>query len=309
MATSNLATPAQPQSTSSQGGTTQHGELSPLEKVVYIVKGSIGRNLDPAAVISVALQEGGFHGAIGDSGTSFGPFQLHINGALPQAVAAQGAGYAQYWANSPAGIDYALSQIQKVAGGKSGGDAVARIVYSFERPHDPGSEAAAAANVYPRVKQWLGSNNLSAIAGGGSNTPGAIGTTINTPAGNVAHTVGSSISSIGDAFGWFFDNWDRVLEVFAGGVFVVIGGLMLGRQMMGHNTDLTKLLSKRQVSGGSTDSGSNGGSDRPSDFELGQMYAEEKTARAAQKASDRRAIRANRSSATRGDSMSDEVPF
>jgi hypothetical protein len=54
------------------------------------------RGLDPAAVLSIASVEGGFNGAVGDHGTSFGPFQLHKGGALPSGIKNP-----QQWANSP----------------------------------------------------------------------------------------------------------------------------------------------------------------------------------------------------------------
>src|SRR2546423_1629862 len=78
--------------------------------------------VDPAAARAVASVEGGLQrGAVGDQGTSYGPFQLHVGGALPR-----GRGAA--WANSPAGIDYALRQISRVARGKHGRAAIAAIV-------------------------------------------------------------------------------------------------------------------------------------------------------------------------------------
>ena len=61
--------------------------------------------LDPAAVMAVARGEGGLDwGAVGDQGSSYGPFQLHRGGALP-------AGKGPEFANSPAGIEYALRKM------------------------------------------------------------------------------------------------------------------------------------------------------------------------------------------------------
>jgi hypothetical protein len=40
--------------------------------------------VDPRAALAVAMGEGGLRwGAVGDNGTSYGPFQLHVGGALP----------------------------------------------------------------------------------------------------------------------------------------------------------------------------------------------------------------------------------
>src|SRR5262245_9791771 len=96
--------------------------------------------LDPRAVLAVASAEG-LGGGVGDYGTSFGPFQLHVGGALPK-------GRGRAWAESRAGIDYALRQIQGVAGGMSGQQAVANIVRRFERPADPTGEIARAMGSY-----------------------------------------------------------------------------------------------------------------------------------------------------------------
>jgi hypothetical protein len=115
--------------------------------ISYIIQGARRRGLDPNAVLAVAKQEG-LSGGIGDYGTSFGPWQLHIGGALPSAVGARGAGYAQRWAWSPAGINYALDQMAHVARGQRGRAAVTSIVSRFERPAAPGREIAGALGAY-----------------------------------------------------------------------------------------------------------------------------------------------------------------
>ena len=100
-------------------------------------------NLDPRAVAAVSLMEGGGRfGAVGDNGTSFGPWQLHEGGALP-------SGRGAAWANSPAGIRYAMQRMaQSGAAGKSGRAAISAIVSNFERPADPMSEIAGALARY-----------------------------------------------------------------------------------------------------------------------------------------------------------------
>lgn len=110
----------------------------------YIIRGSRSRGLDPAAVLAVASVEGGFYGATGDSGSSFGPFQLHEGGALPSRYTGNRTA-AKAWANSPAGIDYALNGIATVARGKTGHSAIESIVTSFERPLDVAAEIVRAA--------------------------------------------------------------------------------------------------------------------------------------------------------------------
>lgn len=96
--------------------------------------------VDPRAALAVASSEG-LSGGVGDAGTSYGPFQLHRGGALP-------AGRDRVWAESPAGIEYALRQIAGVAKGLSGPAAIEAIVRKFERPADPTGEIARASQAY-----------------------------------------------------------------------------------------------------------------------------------------------------------------
>src|SRR5499427_10888405 len=106
--------------------------------------------LDPRAVMAVSAQEG-LGGGIGDYGTSFGPFQLHWGGAYPSFAPQGNPQAAQAWAWSPAGIDYALGQIQSVAGGLQGAPAVTNIVSRFERPANIPREISGALSAYGGV--------------------------------------------------------------------------------------------------------------------------------------------------------------
>jgi murein DD-endopeptidase MepM/ murein hydrolase activator NlpD len=112
-----------------------------------IRQGALRRGLDPRAVLAVASQEG-LSGGIGDQGTSFGPFQLHYGGAFPTSAPRDSPEVSQAWASSPAGVNYALDAIAKVAHGLSGQAAVGAIVNQFERPADPTSEIAGANRAY-----------------------------------------------------------------------------------------------------------------------------------------------------------------
>jgi hypothetical protein len=102
--------------------------------------------IDPRAALAVARTEGGLRfGAVGDAGTSYGPFQLHRGGALPRG---RGAG----WANSPAGIEYAIRKMSQAgARGLTGRAAIESIVRDFERPADPGSQIAKALSFYGKM--------------------------------------------------------------------------------------------------------------------------------------------------------------
>jgi hypothetical protein len=125
----------------------------------YITRRSRQLGLDPRAVLSVAAQEG-LSGRVGDVGTSFGPFQLHRGGALP-------AGRGRAWAESPAGIDYALRQIAGVARGLRGRSAVANIVSRFERPANVPREIAGALASYGSGAA-LRSGGGAGLGGGGA---------------------------------------------------------------------------------------------------------------------------------------------
>lgn len=117
--------------------------------VERLIRQSAARyGVDPAAALAVASTEGGIRfGAVGDHGTSFGPFQLHRGGALPRGKSAG-------WANSRAGIDYAVRSMANAgARGKRGRAAINAIVRRFERPADPDSQVAKAIS---RYKQFAG---------------------------------------------------------------------------------------------------------------------------------------------------------
>ena len=53
----------------------------------YITQGAIARGLDPKAALRTVDTEGGRSGKVGDSGTSFGPFQMHVGGTAPGTTA------------------------------------------------------------------------------------------------------------------------------------------------------------------------------------------------------------------------------
>jgi len=107
--------------------------------VQLIIRGAKARGLDPNAVLAVARQEG-LGGGVGDGGHAFGPFQLNDAGG----VLTGRPGDHRAFAESPAGINWALDQIAGVARGKTGAAAVNAIVRQFERPANPDAEVARA---------------------------------------------------------------------------------------------------------------------------------------------------------------------
>ena len=185
----------------------------------YIVNRAQSLGIDPQAVLAVAAHEGvTLPAQVGDNGTSFGPWQLHIGGALPASVAAQGADYAQAWANSPTGIDYALGRIASFARGQKGAQAIRSIVYSFERPKNPAAEYSAAVATYNG-------------GGGPSNAPGS---TSGSLGGALDHIPGvAQIESVGKFLGKITDPAFllRALEVMGGGILILLGLYLLAKQI------------------------------------------------------------------------------
>jgi cell wall-associated NlpC family hydrolase len=100
-------------------------------------------NVDPRAALAVAGMEG-MSGRVGDGGHAFGPFQLNDAGG----TITNRPGDHRAFAESPAGIDWAMQQIAKVAGGMHGQAAVSNIVRRFERPAAPDAEVSGALARY-----------------------------------------------------------------------------------------------------------------------------------------------------------------
>lgn len=178
--------------------------LSPQQQALvdYVQKSAPLYGLDAAAVLAVSQAEG-FGGGIGDSGTSFGPWQLHIGGALPAAIGAQGSAAANAWAWSQEGVNYALQQMAGVAKGLTGGDAVKAIVTNFERPANPLAEISAASiNLLNWVNSRLGSGDvivpaLSQSGGGQTGGLGAGLVSAGNQIGQILQTVTDPCSGLG----------------------------------------------------------------------------------------------------------------
>lgn len=114
--------------------------------------------LDPNAVLAVSSVEG-LSGRVGDGGHAFGPFQLNDAGG----VLTNRPGDHRAFAESKAGINWALQQIAAVAKGKTGQSAVQAIVSQFERPADIPGEIGRATQAYGHV----GSSGPLPPSGGG----------------------------------------------------------------------------------------------------------------------------------------------
>lgn len=134
-----------------------------MNVAAYIAQRARALGLDPNAVLAIARQEG-LSGGVGDHGTSFGPFQLHEGGALPRGIPLNRA---QAWAESPAGINYALSRINSVAHGLRGQAAVSAISQRFERPANPAAEIAGAMRDYGKGGSSPALTVMRQLSGGG----------------------------------------------------------------------------------------------------------------------------------------------
>jgi hypothetical protein len=115
-----------------------------------IVRGARQRGLDPEAVLAVASTEG-LGGGVGDGGHAFGPFQLNDAGG----VLTGRPGNHRAFAESPAGINFALDRIAGVARGLRGRAAITAIVRGFERPRRPGAEISKASARYGHMGSSL----------------------------------------------------------------------------------------------------------------------------------------------------------
>lgn len=141
----------------------------------YIRAKAKALGLDPAAVLAVARQEG-MSGRVGDGGHAFGPFQLNDAGG----VLTGRPGNHRAFAESRAGIDWAMQRMAQVAGGERGAQAVHSLVYEFERPQDKAGEAARALASY-------GKGNLGGIGGAAVGAPSALGSAGSSALGTPAY--------------------------------------------------------------------------------------------------------------------------
>lgn len=214
-------------------------------ELAYIQSEANRLGLEPKAVLAVAAHEGvSLPAEVGDSGTSFGPWQMHAGGDLPQSIWQQGAGFAQAWANSPAGITYALEGIKgKVGTATSGPSEIASQVYNFERPQDPAGETAASIQTYqsgdgPIILSAQAVKNLGGqppLTGGQGVYDPTTGQPIPVEGAGQSY-VQLANKATGFLSGPLKEIWQlvslyylRVLEVIAGGLLVIVSLFMLAR--------------------------------------------------------------------------------
>ena len=200
----------------------------------YVTRRAVSYGLDPTAVLAVASQEG-LGGGVGDQGTSFGPWQLHAGGALPRSVWLHGPAYAQAWAWSPAGIDYALRKMAASgASNLSGSSAIETIVSRFERPAKPGPEIIAAEAAYGGPQGPFARTRPDIPGGSAGGGGGGLGAAISGATDAVSDTLeGAWKGSLGVISGpadflrmalWLVEpkQWLRAVEFVAGAGLMVL---------------------------------------------------------------------------------------
>jgi hypothetical protein len=130
--------------------------LHPLkgEAFVKALKRSAERHeVDWLAAAAVGMPEG-HSGKIGDNGSSYGPWQMHIGGALPKRWARLGRNdpRTNAWCWSAPGIDYAIGLMAKAGARRQRGElACTTIVYDFEHPTHPAAETKLAIAAYHQL--------------------------------------------------------------------------------------------------------------------------------------------------------------
>lgn len=131
---------------------------NPQQWTNWIYADAARYGVDPHAAWSITTHEG-LSGRAGDNNTSFGPFQLHVGGALP-------SGRGRKWAESRAGVDYALRSMANAgAKGLRGRAAITAIASRFEKPSDIPGEISDAWLHYQRNPGMAGRQaGLAALA-------------------------------------------------------------------------------------------------------------------------------------------------
>lgn len=145
-------------------GTQTGPGTSHLTLAQAIIRAAHRYGLDPYAMMAIASHESGLrYGAVGDNGSSFGPFQLHWGGAMPAQYRGNRAA-SMGFADSLAGIMYVARQMAASgARGLRGRAAIAAMSRNFERPANPGAEISDAVSWYRQ--------NRGRMPGGGAGQP------------------------------------------------------------------------------------------------------------------------------------------
>lgn len=224
--------------------TLPQGTLDRNGVIAYVGQNAAAFGLDPAAVLSVANQEGlnaapgSTWNLTGEGGFNFGPPSWYTGtpsqpGAGRAIVNTHGSN-APTWAWTPEGINYWLSQVAQSASGLTGGAAISAIVHGFERPRESlaQGEITNASNVYTSFQQMI--QGIGIGSGTTDTTPAPIQTGVNGETGvqgttgvQPTATAGSNPSAMnlnfGDSVGHSFMQFLLVLI----GIALLLGGIYL----------------------------------------------------------------------------------
>lgn len=197
--------------------------------------------IDPGAAraeLAVAQMEG-WSGAIGDQGTSFGPFQLHKGGAYPRS-APQDPRQANRWAWSKKGLSYADDRIRAAVPNIDQlppAMQVDQIVRRFERPANPNAEVAGALQKLGGVTPTSGRGaRPSSSSGSGGGVDAFLGSVAsNIPGLGLVWQAGQGIGSLADFLkvaAWLVNplTWLRALEGLFGFVLIMAGLFFLAKE-------------------------------------------------------------------------------
>lgn len=111
----------------------------------WVKRAAQATGADPAALLATSLTESGARtGAVGDQGTSYGPFQFHRGGAL--------GSHSPAWANSYAAALNRAQEFQRL--GVHGGKGAAAV----QRPADPSGYALKVQGNLGEARRLLGGN-------------------------------------------------------------------------------------------------------------------------------------------------------
>lgn len=127
-----------------QNGISNTGGVDPIV-VAWDRKAAAATGADPVVLLATALQESGAQrGRVGDQGTSFGPWQFHIGGAL--------GSHSPQWANTYAA---ALNRAKAFAQLKVHGGIGAAAV---QRPRDRALYAQGVQSLMGKAREILGTS-------------------------------------------------------------------------------------------------------------------------------------------------------
>jgi hypothetical protein len=209
----------------------------------YVMAHAPSYGLDPIALLSVAAHEGAFSAfgsnGIGDSGNSYGPWQLNV-GPNPQYAAFLGipqnshlssqAALARAWSDD--GINYVMSYLsnRSIGVGVTGSTAIDQIVSMFEISNNIPGEIQDSITSYVHIKSTGEYQGFSFT--GGAPPPSDSG---QFPAGGAGGGGGGNSGGRsqpsgggfgGDVVRGFADNFSGPVVLTVGLAFVVLGFLM-----------------------------------------------------------------------------------